>query len=192
MYSNEGRWRCLVLGWTYTLSTLCLLVSCNPFLLYCYYFLKHASVLFHMQRSNPGSLCLLQALVPSEARVCWEYWGWGHSFSLKLFTGVIFLVCVQWALLGFPALHLRERQNQLDMVYVLVKLFICHSHWLEHWIYRRNCGTKRGRLWWLLNSSSPAALHRLGTVNAPRRGEVAHSTGYHGLCTVECLLSCAI
>lgn len=97
-----------------------------------------------MQRSNPGSLCLLQALVPSEARVCWEYWGWGHSFSLKLFTGVIFLVCVQWALLGFPALHLRERQNQLDMVYVLVKLFICHSHWLEHWIYRRNCGTEEG------------------------------------------------
>lgn len=97
--------------------------------------------------------------------------GRGTDFSLQTINCPLKAVSrvLHGASVGFPALHLRERQNQCDMVYVVAKLFICHSLFIILDLHKK-LWYKESKAPWFLGSSSPAALHRLGPVDAPGRG----------------------
>lgn len=134
--------------------------------------------------------------MPSGARVRWEHWeeraqiSAGRPTACEELLVKAFSCMLQWASCGFPALRLRERRNQCDMVYVLAKLFICHSLVMISDLQKKLW--YKDTLQWFLGSSSPAALHRLGMTNAPGRGGAATLTTCIGPCTMECLVSCAI
>lgn len=63
---------------------------------------------------------------------------------------------------GFPTFHVRERQNQHDMVYVLAKLvYLPFTSYYIGFTEDTVVGTKKVRLQWFPGSSRPAALHRV-------------------------------
>lgn len=85
--------------------------------------LKYASALVHPRRGNTSSLALSSAITPPCRRRALQALG-GEACELLLAEVSCALL---WASFGFPALLVRERQNRCDMVYVLARLFICHS-----------------------------------------------------------------
>lgn len=109
---------------------------------------------FTPEGATPAAWHLARPSHPPAGGVRCKHWG-GEACELLLAEVSCALL---WASFGFPALLVRERQNRCDMVYVLARLFICHS--LAIILDLQKILWYEGRLW--------AAASQLSRTDCPR------------------------